>query len=167
MRALLTLGLCGLIATPGVAAAQTLARGQSAGVETPTTLEPFPALAETTQPATVETAPPPPAPEAAAEPKLATEAPTTVAPVLVETAKKENGLGKTAVGAVAGVVGGLAGAAVAGPVGKFAGSFVGKRLAKTVTGDKDDGIPEVQVAITGEQADAAAAAAASPAAPKR
>ena len=158
MRALLTLGFCGVIAAPGAALAQTLiAPPLPAVTEAPRTLAPFPTLDAATRPAAVETAPPPPRAEAAPQPELATEAPTTVAPVLVETAEKDNKLGKAAVGAVGGVVGGLAGAAVAGPVGKFAGSFVGKRVVKGLVGEKDDGIPEVQVAITGEQAAAAAA----------
>lgn len=145
MRTLLPLLLCSAVtAAPGAALAQ-----EALGLEPLPTIQP----AQPASPAVA--AKPPPAPVHASAEPIATEAPTVVAPMLVEKPEK-NGLGDKIGAVVGGVAGGAAGAAVAGPVGKFAGGFLGKHLTRSLFGGKKDDIPELTVAEAAPSADAAA-----------
>jgi hypothetical protein len=164
MRALLSVMACGVIAAPGAALAQAPAAAPSAPnvlelgsrAETPsaTTLTPLPTV-EPTAPApepTIAKSAPTPVTDVSAP--VATDAPTAVAPDIVEKEQKD-GLGDKVGTVVVGVAGGAAGAAVAGPVGKFAGGFLGRRLAQGIFGKKDE-TPQVTAVAKAPSADGAA-----------
>jgi uncharacterized protein YcfJ len=158
MRTVLSLTLCAL-AAPALAGAQEVPASDTP----PLFAEPLQPLPP---PQTAAAQPPPVAVEAAPAPTP--EAPTQVAPVVVEAEEKGKAgdtVKKTAVGAVGGIVGGVAGAAVLGPVGKFAGGFVGKRIGKALAGGKKEDVRQLETVETSPSVEAAATpAAARPAA---
>jgi hypothetical protein len=164
MRPLLSIALCGVIAAPSAALAQA-APSPPVPSETPPlpVLAPLPTVAPTEPAAPAVTAAPPPSAEAGPPaPELAP--PTTVPPVIVAKADKNNAVGGMVGTTAAGVAGGLAGAAVAGPVGKFAGGFLAKQVAQGVFGKKDK-TPELTVIPQTPSAVAAGVSASDPAAP--
>lgn len=163
MRHFLTLAICGAIAAPGAAAAQTLELPAAQPAQgTPLVLAPLPAVAATEPAAEPAVAAPPPSPEAGvAAPELAP--PTTVTPVIVAKEDKGSGVGGVVGTTAVGVAGGAAGAAVAGPVGKFAGGFIAKRLAQGIFGKKDK-TPELTVIEQAPSAVASGTTASDPAA---
>lgn len=153
MRPLLGLLLCGAIAAPGYAVAQSLPDPAQLPPAAPTVV-PLPTVEPTRPAPEPKVAAPPPAPVSDAVEPVATTPPTTVAPILVQKEEKE-GVGDKIGTVVGGVAGGAAGAAVAGPVGKFAGGFIGKKLVKGLLGGKKDDIPEVTVANAAPSAETA------------
>jgi len=149
MRPFVTLALSSALVAPCAAMAQDL----SSDIPPSPVLASLPGYAPLTEAPPPVTAPPAPTAEGVAPPVL--EAPTDVAPVLVEAPEK-TGLGKT-VGTVAGGMAfGAVGAAVAGPVGKIAAGFLGKQLVRGLFGKKDT----VQVQEVTPAADDAAKSAA-------
>ncbi|MBW8813155.1 MAG: hypothetical protein JF588_06980 [Caulobacterales bacterium] len=142
MRTLITLALCGAVAVPGLAVAQSVA--PAAEGELAPNQPPFsdPVAA----PPPPMTARPAPKVEAAKITPPAPQGPTTVAPVIVEAKSQPESSDMTRKVAVTvgGVLGGVAGAA-GGPVGKFAGSLVGKHLAKSLVDKKEPDTPQLDV----------------------
>ncbi|PZQ56793.1 MAG: hypothetical protein DI570_20730 [Phenylobacterium zucineum] len=161
MRALCLL-TCSLIVTPAVALAQTpvtapnvLDVAAHASAPPAPVLAPLPTVEPTAPAPAPVVAKPAPAPVTDASAPVATSAPTTIAPDIVEKPDKD-GLGDKLGTVVGGVAGGAAGAAVAGPVGKFAGGFLGRKLVQGVFGGKKDDVPQVTAVARAPSADSAA-----------